>query len=75
MDLGELLRSRLRQERLSIIFEAPNGNLIHEEILPYAVSHALLGLTPLGIGRIYKEHPLAEWKIDPKAPIVVEAIG
>lgn len=75
MDLGELLRFHLKQERPSIIFEAPNGNFIHEGILPYAVSHAILGLTPLGIGGIRREHPFAEWKIDPEVPMVVEAIG
>lgn len=75
MDLGELLRSHLRQERPTIIFETPNGTLIHEGILPYTVSHAMLGLTPLGIGMICRQHPFAEWKIDPKIPIVVEAIG
>ncbi len=75
MNLPRFLSSRLRQERPGIVFEALNGNLIHEGVLPYGVCHALLGLTPVGIGHLYKEHPFAQWELDPQQPITVEAIG
>lgn len=74
MNLGELLHSYLRQERRPLIFQAPSGRLVHTEEVPFRLCRDF-GFECLGHGLLYREHPFAQWKIDPKVNPMPDAIG
>lgn len=74
MNVGEFLRVHLKQERRSLIFQAPSGGLVHTEEIPFKLCRDF-GFECLGHGLLYRDHPFREWKIDPEVVPKPDAMG